>query len=57
MLRARTKGKNQDYADGIASLEALRLLGVEVPTLGDNDRLKPQGVCRLCVVTVKGLEP
>lgn len=55
MLRARIKGKNQDYTDGIASLEALRLLGVEVPKLGNNDRLKPQGVCRLCAVTVEGL--
>jgi formate dehydrogenase major subunit len=36
-------------------LQAARLAGVEVPTLCHDDRLKPAGVCRLCLVHVKGV--
>jgi formate dehydrogenase major subunit len=36
-------------------LQAARLADVEVPTLCHDDRLKPAGVCRLCLVQVKGV--
>ncbi len=36
-------------------LDAARLAGVEVPTLCHDDRLKPAGACRLCLVQVHGL--
>jgi formate dehydrogenase major subunit len=35
-------------------LDALRELGVEVPTLCHDDRLKPHPVCRMCIVEVEG---
>ena len=54
MLRATVNGKRHEFRDDSSILEALRSLGNEVPTLCHDDRLKPQGACRLCVVSVKG---
>lgn len=54
MLHARVNGKDHVFTDGNTILEALRSLGIEVPTLCHDDRLKPVGACRLCVVSVKG---
>jgi len=54
MLRATVNGKRHEFRDDSSILEALRSLGIEVPTLCHDDRLKPQGACRLCVVSVKG---
>jgi NADH dehydrogenase/NADH:ubiquinone oxidoreductase subunit G len=34
-------------------LEALRFLGVEIPTLCHHDGLTPYGVCRLCMVEIE----
>jgi formate dehydrogenase major subunit len=54
MHHARVNGKDHVFTDGSTILEALRSLGIEVPTLCHDDRLKPVGACRLCVVSVKG---
>jgi formate dehydrogenase major subunit len=54
MLRATVNGKNHEFTDGSTILEAVRSLGNEVPTLCHDDRLKPVGACRLCVVAVNG---
>jgi formate dehydrogenase major subunit len=35
-------------------LGALRGLGMDIPTLCDDERLKPQSVCRMCIVEVDG---
>src|SRR6266508_3303700 len=44
-----------EVPDRSTVLQATRLAGVEVPTLCHDDRLKPAGACRLCLVQVKGL--
>ena len=54
MLRATVNGKRHEFRDDSTILQALRSLGIEVPTLCHDDRLKPQGSCRLCVVAVNG---
>lgn len=54
MLRATVNGKPREFRDNSTILEALRSRGIEVPTLCHDERLKPQGACRLCVVSVKG---
>ena len=53
MIRAIINGKPYPFRQGGTILAALRALGLDVPTLCHDDRLKPQGACRLCVVTVK----
>ncbi len=56
MLRVTINGKNHEFGGGITILEALRAGGRAVPTLCYDERLKPAGVCRLCVVEVQGWE-
>jgi len=47
-------GQKYDVRENLSILHALRALGIEVPTLCHDERLKPTGVCRLCVVEIKG---
>jgi formate dehydrogenase major subunit len=54
MIRATINGTSGEFAEGMMVLEALRSVGLDVPTLCDDPRLKPAGACRLCVVEVKG---
>ena len=46
-------GASHSFADGLSILQAVRLAGLELPTLCFDDRLQPMGGCRLCVVNVK----
>jgi NADH dehydrogenase/NADH:ubiquinone oxidoreductase subunit G len=54
MHRVTVNGETHEIKDRGTILQALRSLGIEVPTLCHDERLKPQGACRLCVVSVKG---
>lgn len=54
MLRVRINDEKHEFEQGISILDALRLAGIEVPTLCHDERLKPYGGCRLCIVQVKG---
>jgi len=38
--------------EGISILYALRYVGLDIPTLCHDERLKPIGGCRLCLVQV-----
>src|SRR5512144_2396560 len=52
-MKLRVNGRTLDVPDGSTVLRATRLAGVEVPTLCHDDRLKPAGACRLCLVRVR----
>jgi formate dehydrogenase major subunit len=54
MLHATINGKSYEFRETGSILEATRSLGIEVPTLCHDERLKPAGACRLCVVEVEG---
>jgi formate dehydrogenase major subunit len=54
MLRVFINGHAQVYREGATILEGLRSAGIRVPTLCHDDRLKPYGGCRLCLVQVAG---
>ena len=54
MPRATINGHNCEFAEEITILQAARRLGIEIPTLFHDDRLKPYAACRLCVVVVEG---
>ena len=47
-------GHHQWFLPGTTILAAAQHLGVEIPTLCHDPRLKPTGACRLCVVEVRG---
>jgi len=55
MLWVRINRKERRFLEGISILEALRAVGEDVPTLCHDERLKPYGACRLCIVNVEGL--
>lgn len=54
MLRARINHQQYEFEDGLTILQALRQIGDEVPTLCHDDRLKPAGDCRMCLVEIAG---
>jgi formate dehydrogenase major subunit len=54
MLHVTIDGRALECAEGTTILAAARAAGIDVPTLCHDDRLKPIGSCRLCLVDVKG---
>ena len=56
MLRAVINGESHEFPEGISILDAIRTLGIEVPTLCHDPRIKPIGGCRLCLVELEGQE-
>lgn len=54
MLRVTINDQAHEVEEGVSILDALRSAGVEVPTLCHDERLKPYGGCRLCIVQIKG---
>lgn len=54
MLRARINHQQYEFEDGLTILQALRQIGDEVPTLCHDNRLKPAGDCRMCLVEIAG---
>jgi formate dehydrogenase major subunit len=54
MIRAKINGAEKEFAEGISILDAAKISGISMPTLCSDDRLKPVGACRLCLVKIKG---
>lgn len=54
MVKVKINGNEVEINEGSTVLEACRLLKIDIPTLCHDDRLKPDGACRLCVVEVEG---
>lgn len=54
MIRATINGQAADFPDGITVLAAARAAEIEIPTLCNDDRLKPVGACRMCLVGIEG---
>lgn len=54
MLQVTINGKSLQAKEGQTILEALHSIGIEVPALCYDPRLKPFAGCRMCIVQVKG---
>ena len=52
MLQVNINGRRHEFPAGLTILAALQQLGIPVPTLCHDDRLKPCGACRLCSVEI-----
>jgi NADH dehydrogenase/NADH:ubiquinone oxidoreductase subunit G len=52
MIRLTIDGVQVEVAEGTTLWEAARARGIEIPVLCHDPRLRPVGVCRLCVVDV-----
>ena len=54
MPRVTINHEPREIPEGLTILQALGRLGIEVPSLCDDQRLHPYGGCRLCLVRVNG---
>lgn len=54
MIKAIINGQPCEFDEGVSILEASGTLGVNIPTLCNDERLKPIGSCRMCLVQVEG---
>ena len=54
MIRATLNGQANEFAQGVSILDAARSVGIDIPTLCHDPRLKPIGSCRMCLVQVEG---
>ncbi len=55
LIKVVINGKGIDCEEGKTILEVCRRAGIFVPTLCFDERLKPYGACRLCLVEIKGI--
>ncbi len=55
MLKAIINGEHHEFTEGVSILNACRSIGIEVPHLCDDERLKACGACRMCLVHIKGM--
>ncbi len=55
MINLTIDDKQIEVDEGTTVLEAAKELGVPIPTLCHDDRLKPFGACRLCIVEIAGM--
>lgn len=53
-MKASINGQPYQFEDGLSVLEACRSAGIKIPTLCHDQRLKPIGSCRLCLVEIEG---
>ncbi|HQU85676.1 MAG TPA: formate dehydrogenase subunit alpha [Pyrinomonadaceae bacterium] len=54
MVKTKINGVEHQFDKETTILEASKSVGIYVPTLCNDKRLKPCGACRLCIVEVKG---
>jgi len=53
-MQTSINGQQYQFEDGISVLDACRSAGIAIPTLCHDDRLKPIGSCRMCLVEIEG---
>lgn len=54
MVHLTIDGREIAVREGTTALAALRSIGLDVPTACHDDRLKPTGSCRLCLIKLAG---
>ncbi|MBS1791705.1 MAG: formate dehydrogenase subunit alpha [Acidobacteria bacterium] len=54
MVHVHINNKAHEFTEGLTVLQALREVGIDVPTLCQDERLKPAGDCRMCLVEIAG---
>ena len=54
MITATINEHAYQFAEHLTILEACRSIGIDIPTLCHDERLKPIGSCRMCLVEVAG---
>ena len=52
-MKAVINGSVHEFEQGVSILKACRAIGVDIPTLCHDERLKPIGSCRMCLVEIE----
>lgn len=55
MITLTIDNRKVTVTEGTSVLDAARLLDIRIPTLCHDERLKPYGGCRLCIVEIEGI--
>lgn len=55
MITVKINGEPYEFSADVSILEACRKIGIDIPVLCHDDRLKPCGACRMCLVKIKGM--
>lgn len=55
MKEVTINGRVHSFEEGQTILDLLRSTGLEVPALCYDERLRPSSVCRICLVSIKGI--
>jgi len=53
LAKAVINGRVVEFEPGVSILNACRAIGVDIPTLCHDERLKPIGSCRMCLVEIE----
>jgi formate dehydrogenase major subunit len=53
LTKAVINGRAVEFEPGVSILNACRAIGVDIPTLCHDERLKPIGSCRMCLVEIE----
>lgn len=56
MLSVNVNGADLQFPEGRTILQALSEIGIDLPALCNDERLKPYGNCRLCAVQIAGMQ-
>jgi formate dehydrogenase major subunit len=54
LIKATINGRAYEFEKPLSILQACHSIGIEIPTLCHDERLKPVGACRLCLVEIDG---
>jgi formate dehydrogenase major subunit len=54
LIKATINSQPREFEEGVSILEASGAISVNIPTLCHDERLKPIGSCRMCLVQVEG---
>lgn len=54
MVKITINGQVHEFQEGTMLIDAARSLGIKVPTLCHDERMKPTSACRMCVMDVGG---
>lgn len=54
MVKITINGEVHEFPEGTMLIDAARSLGIKVPTLCHDERMKPTSACRMCVMDVGG---
>jgi formate dehydrogenase major subunit len=54
LIKAVINNQPHEFELGVSILDAASALGIDIPTLCNDPRLKPAGSCRMCLVQVSG---